>query len=244
MIIVILMVAAFVIALEFLFPAWELKKVDGWYRRVFLINSVQIIVAITAGLTWDRWLSEYSLFNLSPAYPVWIAAFVAYFANTFVTYWWHRWRHHNHTLWLLFHQLHHSPSRIETLTSFYKHPFEMIINSIIGATVAYAILGISVEAGGLYIFFAACGEIFYHSNLRTPHLLGYFFQRPEMHRIHHKRGHHYNNFSDFPVWDILFGTFKNPVYPRSEQGFSNNREKYFFSMLVNKDVNPNKNKID
>jgi hypothetical protein len=28
--------------------------------------------------------------------------------------------------WLIFHQLHHSPSRIEAVTSFYKHPIEIL----------------------------------------------------------------------------------------------------------------------
>ena len=27
--------------------------------------------------------------------------------------------------------------------------------------------------------------LFYHTNVRTPRLMGYVFQRPEMHRIHH-----------------------------------------------------------
>ena len=30
-------------------------------------------------------------------------------------------------LWLAFHQVHHSPSRIETITSFYKHPTEIVV---------------------------------------------------------------------------------------------------------------------
>jgi hypothetical protein len=39
------------------------------------------------------------------------------------------------------HQVHHSASRIEILTSFYKHPLEMAANSIIISVVLFAVLG-------------------------------------------------------------------------------------------------------
>jgi sterol desaturase/sphingolipid hydroxylase (fatty acid hydroxylase superfamily) len=53
-------------------------------------------------------------------------------------------------------------------------------------------------------------ELFYHWNVRTPYWLGYVFQRPESHCVHHQEGVHSFNYSDLPVWDILFGTFRNP----------------------------------
>jgi hypothetical protein len=45
---------------------------------------------------------------------------MAYFVATFVFYWWHRWRHESAVLWRGFHQIHHSPQRLEVITSFYK----------------------------------------------------------------------------------------------------------------------------
>ena len=53
-------------------------------------------------------------------------AIVGYLAITFVYYWWHRWRHESPFLWRWFHQVHHSPQRIEIITSFYKHPLEIV----------------------------------------------------------------------------------------------------------------------
>jgi sterol desaturase/sphingolipid hydroxylase (fatty acid hydroxylase superfamily) len=81
------------------------------------------------------------------------------------------------------------------------------------------------------------GEYFYHMNIKTPHWIGYFFQRPEMHRIHHERNKHFNNFSDLPIWDMLFGTFKNPKEMNDECGFKPEREKKLFEMLTFKNVN-------
>jgi sterol desaturase/sphingolipid hydroxylase (fatty acid hydroxylase superfamily) len=234
----IIFAALWVFVLEQLFPGWKLPKVSTWMLRALTLNFIQVVVALVAGVTWNQWLSAYSLFHLSPALPAVVAGFIAYFCNTFVTYWWHRYRHANDFLWRTLHQIHHSPQRIEMFTSFYKHPLEMVVNSIIGSAVAYTILGIDVEAGAYYILFAAMGEIFYHSNLRTPHWLGFLFQRPEMHRVHHKAGHHWNNFSDFPIWDMLFGSYANPKAPEWVQGFEDGKEQRLVDMLLFRDVHP------
>ena len=45
---------------------------------------------------------------------------------------------------------------------------------------------------------------------RTPRWLGYVIQRPEAHGLHHELGEHRRNYSDFPLWDMLTGTFVNP----------------------------------
>jgi len=42
--------------------------------------------------------------------------FVGWFVGTFFFYWWHRLRHAK-GWWLVFHQIHHSASRIELVTS-------------------------------------------------------------------------------------------------------------------------------
>ncbi|HDR3070787.1 TPA: sterol desaturase family protein, partial [Pseudomonas aeruginosa] len=165
-------VALFIFMLEQLVPGWKLPKVSTWVARVIFLNIVQVSIALLAGITWNKWMMGHSLLHTSDALPPLLAGFAAYFVNTFVTYWWHRARHANDTLWRLFHQLHHAPQRIEVFTSFYKHPTEMVFNSLLGSFVAYVVMGISIEAGAYYIMFAALGEMFYHSNLRTPHVLG------------------------------------------------------------------------
>ena len=229
-------VALFIFMLEQLVPGWKLPKVSTWVARVIFLNIVQVSIALLAGITWNKWMMGHSLLHTSDALPPLLAGFAAYFVNTFVTYWWHRARHANDTLWRLFHQLHHAPQRIEVFTSFYKHPTEMVFNSLLGSFVAYVVMGISIEAGAYYIMFAALGEMFYHSNLRTPHVLGYLFQRPEMHRIHHQRDRHECNYSDFPIWDMLFGTYENPRRIDEPQGFAGDKEQQFVDMLLFRDV--------
>ena len=222
--------------LERAIPGWTLPAVRTWPVRVVLINAVQLGVVVVAGVTWERWLSSSSLFHLSAHYGPVLGGCLAYFAATFVFYWWHRWRHEVNLLWRLLHQIHHSPQRIEVITSFYKHPGEMIVNSLIGSVLVYAVLGLSVEAGAIYTACTAIGEFIYHTNVKTPRWMGYFFQRPKMHRILHQHGRRRNNYGDIVWWDMLFGTYENPATFTATSGFDDSREQRVCDMLLYRDV--------
>src|SRR5258706_179148 len=161
----------------------------------------------------------------------------AFFIATFVFYWWPPIRHESRFLWRVFHQIHHSPQRIEVITAFYKHPAEMVANSVIGALLVYALLGLSVQAGAVYTACTALAELLYHTNVRTAQWIGYFFKRPEMHRIHQQYRRHKNNYGDIVCWDILFGTYENPEEVDCKCGFNDPREQRLRDMLLCKDVN-------
>jgi sterol desaturase/sphingolipid hydroxylase (fatty acid hydroxylase superfamily) len=225
------------ILLERIFPDRVLAKVNGWWLRVVVINIMQFGIVVLGLYTWDVWFKTHQPY-LIDGYPDFVLGFIGYLAITFIFYWWHRIRHDSYSLWVLFHQLHHSASRLETITSFYKHPLEIVINSLLMGSISYMLLGLNIEAVAWTVVYSSFGEYFYHMNIKTPHWMGYFFQRPEMHKIHHKEGIHYNNFSDLPLWDMLFGTYENP---REEQviscGFSGSREKEFIKILRFKNVN-------
>jgi sterol desaturase/sphingolipid hydroxylase (fatty acid hydroxylase superfamily) len=222
--------------LERTVPGWRLPSIRTWPVRVLLINAVQIAVVLLAGVTWEHWASAYSLFHLSRHVTPAVGGLVAYFIATFVFYWWHRLRHEKDFLWLAFHQIHHSPQRLEVITSFYKHPGEMIVNSIIGSLLVYSLLGLSPQAGAVYTFCTAIGEFFYHTNVKTPHWIGYFFQRPEMHRLHHQHNRHKNNYGDITWWDMLFNTFENPREWHGKCGFDEDKEQKLGAMLAYHDV--------
>ena len=225
---------------ERLVPGWPLPKVKSWPFRVLLINAIQLGVVLLAGVSWERWLASASVLDLSAHLSPFVGALLAYFVATFVFYWWHRWRHEVDVLWLGFHQIHHSPRRLEVITSFYKHPGEMIVNSIIGSLLVYTLLGLSLEGAAIYTFFTAIGEFFYHTNIRTPRWVGCFFQRPEMHRIHHQFNRHRNNYGDIVWWDMLFGTYENPETWSRSCGFTPEREERLRAMLLYRDVHAGK----
>lgn len=107
----------------------------------------------------------------------------------------------------------------------------MFVNSVLVALINYTLFGLSIDAAAGVFLFTACGEYFYHMNLRTPHWIGYFIQRPEMHCIHHERNVHNYNYSDLPLWDMLFGTYKNPKLFHGKCGFALDKEEKLVSML-------------
>src|SRR5262245_64177905 len=60
------LVSAFVFcfALERAFAGWTLPRVRTWPLRVILVNVVQLGVVLLAGISWERWLSYWSVFIL------------------------------------------------------------------------------------------------------------------------------------------------------------------------------------
>jgi hypothetical protein len=74
------------------------------------------------------------------------------------------------------------------------------------------------------------------TNIRTPQWLGYFVQRPESHSVHHARGIHQYNYSDLPLFDIIFGTFRNPKEFAAESGFHGVSSAQIGQMLLFRDV--------
>ncbi len=160
---------------------------------------------------------------------------VGYLAITFVYYWWHRWRHEVPLLWRWFHQVHHSPQRIEVITSFYKHPFEIFFNGLLSSAILYFVVGVSSEGAALAILATGIAELFYHWNVATPYWLGFLVQRPESHCVHHQEGLHSYNFADLPLWDWAFGTLRNPRQWNETCGFGEG-EHNLREMLLGRDI--------
>ena len=222
------------LVLERLFPGRELPKAKGWYLRALLVNLVQLGITLATARLWIR-LFDVSVFRLRSWNAPLAEGFVGWFIGTFFFYWWHVVRHKN-GFWLVFHQVHHSPSRIEIATSFYKHPLEILSDALLSALVLYPLLGCSMMGAFWYNFFAATGEYFYHANIRTPWWLRYFIQTPELHSIHHQFDVHTYNFSDIPLWDRLFGTYEDTDEFAVRCGFPTGAEEKLGEMLLFEDV--------
>lgn len=213
--------AMFVI--EKFLPGRAFPKRPYWLARASLFNLVQAGSVFLASIAWDPLLADFKIVDLSHL-PLAYASVLGYISITFVFYWWHRARHECAFLWRFLHQIHHSPARLEVLTSFYKHPFEIVLNSILFSFLLISLLGLSPEAISISILLTGIAELFYHWNIKTPYWLGFIIQRPESHCVHHQRGYHTNNYSDLPLWDMLFGTFENPKTQVSDCGFSERKE--------------------
>jgi sterol desaturase/sphingolipid hydroxylase (fatty acid hydroxylase superfamily) len=234
----VVLAAAFVMILwESVSPGRSWPKVAGWWVRALALNAAQLAVVLVAPHLWDGWMLRHRPWSAAML-GVPGGAVVGYVVITFVYYWWHRWRHEVGVLWRWLHQVHHSPQRIEVITSFYKHPLELIANGLLSSAIVYLLVGLDVAPAAHAVLLTGLAELFYHWNVRTPRWIGFLAQRPESHCIHHEWGVHAANYADLPVWDMLFGTFENPRAWDARCGFGEAGERRLGEMLRGIEVTP------
>ena len=230
------LIASILLFIEHRYPAHHNVVSKQWYIRAIVINALQLLVFIVFNSLWSKHVDAWSLFSLNNVMAAPANAFLDYFIFTFVVYWWHRLRHHSATIWRIFHQLHHSPQRIQTLTAYYIHPLDMIANLLISNSIVFLLLGLDLETAAWYTLFTGTAGFLIHANIRLPRQVGYIFQTPEMHRLHHKSNHHAHNYSDIVCWDMLFGTYCNPSKNVNACGFDKHYEHKVIPMLLGKNI--------
>ena len=232
---VVLALGLVMMLVERLKPGRAFPTVATWWTRAIALNAVQVGMVFLAGYTWNGWMVRHRPWS-ADRLGLYGGALVGYVVITFIYYWWHRWRHQVGFLWRWFHQVHHSPQRIEIITSFYKHPFELLANGLLSSAITYWLVGLDASTATLAVTLTGIAELFYHWNVRTPYWVGYLVQRPESHLIHHQEGLHAFNYADLPLWDMVFGTYWNPRRWDARCGFAG-RELRLGEMLVGRDVN-------
>ncbi len=224
-----------VFTVEVIAPASGNNCDKRWRIYAGAISAIQFAVAITAGFIFRDLFQHHAILPFPNDMPTPLAALLTFLLASFIAYWWHRATHNSDTLWRIFHQLHHSPERVEALTAFYVHPFDGLAAVLLNSIVAYGVFGATPEVAALAIMLAAVYNIYIHSDTKSPHWLGAIIQRPEMHRVHHKADHHADNYG-LPIWDIIFGTFTNPQSDAIRCGFAADKQKQIKDMLLFRDV--------
>ena len=220
--------------LERVFPARKLPAVRYWTLKglVFFVLTMALSAVIPA-LT-VRVFGAHSLLGLS-ALPIWAGALLMLLVSELIGYFLHRAFHNVSFLWRFVHQLHHSAERLDVLGAAFVSPNEVLVGGVLNTLVAMA-LGVSPDAaaiaGGVLVF----ASIFQHANLKTPRIVGYLLQRPEAHSIHHARGVHAYNYGNITLFDILFGTFRNPKEFSPVQGFWDGASSKIGAMLLGRAV--------
>jgi len=231
---VLLGIYAVFVVWEALAPGRLLPHVPGWRLRGFSVFVVYFYLSSYLPLLTDRYLAEAQLMDLHEL--GWAGGLVALVVYDGLMYFWHRAMHRSEVLWRIFHQFHHSAERVDTAGAFYFHPADMVGWTLLGSIAGVLLLGLTPAATTVFLVAGMLMGVFQHSNIRTPRWLGYVIQRPESHTVHHGRGLHYYNFSDLPLFDILFGTFRNPVDYSMDTGFYHGASARVAEMLVFKDV--------
>ena len=220
---------------EAIFPARELPKVPYWKLKGLASFAVFFYLSSYMPLITDPYLEPYKLFDLTSIGTVG-GALVGVLLYEFGVYVWHRAMHSNNILWRTFHQMHHSAERLDTYGAFFFSPLDMAGFTFLGSICFALLIGITPQSITAILLITTFFSIFQHANIRTPHWMGYIIQRPESHAIHHARGVHKQNYSDIPLFDILFGTFYNPRSYETETGFYKGASAKIWKMLTFQDV--------
>lgn len=212
------------------FPEVRLWKIKG-----IAFTVLYFAVATFAPLMWDGLLGQYQLVDGS-VLPFWAQVPVGFLVLELLIYAWHRTMHNVQPLWRWFHQMHHSAERVDIWGAFYFHPFDMIGWALVGSLALVLGIGLTAEAAIMVAVLATFCSMFQHANIRTPRWLGYIVTRPESHSVHHQRGVHAFNYGDIPLFDILFGTFRNPREFEAEAGFFDGSSRLIGPMLIGKAI--------
>ncbi len=207
-----------------------------WRGRAAIVTAVTFYGSIYVARFWGGVFEGKSLLNGAALGTVG-GTIVGLLAYELVHYGYHRLAHEWDPLWRFTHQMHHSAESVDAFGAFYIHPIDNAVFTTIGSLILFPVLGLNLEAGLLANVFLTFNAVFQHANIRTPRWLGYFIQRPESHRVHHGRGIHRYNYSDLPLWDMLFGTFKNPADEGAKAaGFYDFASTRIWDMLAFRDV--------
>ena len=145
------------------------------------------------------------------ALPLWLQAVLFLVLADFMMYWLHR-MFHGSGFWK-YHAIHHSSEDVDWISAARFHPVNLLLGTI-GIDVVLLLAGISPNVmlwlGPFNILLSA----FVHANLNwTLGPFRYVLATPVFHRWHHTsraEGGDTNFAGTFPVWDLLFGTFRMP----------------------------------
>jgi sterol desaturase/sphingolipid hydroxylase (fatty acid hydroxylase superfamily) len=228
--------------------AWRSRnyeKTRFWRLRSALVTAGIFFFTGYVAVFWSDVFAGLHLFDASVLGPIG-GAVVGVLVYEFFHYWYHRAAHRWNWLWRAGHQMHHSAESLDAFGANYLHPFDAAMFTTIKSLVLFPLLGLSPEAGVIAVLFLTFNAMFQHANLKTPHWLGYLIQRPESHAIHHGRGIHRDNYADLPLWDMVFGTFRNPKTAENRPvGFYRGASSRIPEMLIGRDVSePPQEQVD
>ena len=144
--------------------------------------------------------------------PLWTQAILFLVASDFMLYWLHR-MYHGGAFWK-YHAVHHSSEDLDWISAARFHPVNLFLGSV-AVDVILLMAGISPNIMLWVGPFTTFHSAFVHANLNwTLGPFRYVLATPVFHRWHHtalEQGGNTNFAGTFPIWDVLFGTFRMPT---------------------------------
>ncbi len=227
--------AAFLV-LERVIPARQQPQVRFWLvKGIVFFVLVSAINGIAPALVMTA-VGDYSVLHLR-SLGTFGGALLMLLVSDLFGYWVHRGLHNSERIWRWSHQLHHSAERMDMAGAVFFHPFDVVFQQVIPSIAIAVLLGVTPLAAAIGGFAGFVLGVSPHLNVRTPAWLGYVFQRPEMHAIHHQRGVHAYNYGVLALSDLVFGTWRNPAqFPEGQFGFWDGASSRLGALLLGRDL--------
>jgi sterol desaturase/sphingolipid hydroxylase (fatty acid hydroxylase superfamily) len=210
--------------LEFLFPRRKKAGHRRWPTN-FAMTATNVVALgfvpfsfIGAALFAQS--ANIGLFNRLPV-PLWVLFPATLLLRGLISTGTHWLNHRLPWLWRI-HRVHHLDTELDVTSTVRFHPLEFFVNPFIGVPVVL-LFGLPAWILAFYELLDIVITLFSHSNLRIGtglnRWLRYLIVTPDLHRIHHSswRPETDSNYGAvFPVWDVIFGTFRPEPRDRQE----------------------------
>ena len=145
--------------------------------------------------------------------PLAAAVAVTLLVRGFISFFTHLLMHKVPLFWRI-HRVHHLDTELDVTTTVRFHPLEFVVQTLPGVPIVL-LFGLTPWVLVLYETLDVIVTLWTHSNVRLPRgidcVVRYFVVTPDLHRIHHSawQPETDSNFGAvFPVWDVVFGTFR------------------------------------
>jgi sterol desaturase/sphingolipid hydroxylase (fatty acid hydroxylase superfamily) len=213
-------VLAIVAGAEIALPRRRLtvSKLRRWVSNlgIVFLNSLFVrllLPATAAGFAAVAASRGWGAFNYLDV-PTWVAVVASVVILDFAIYLQHVMFHAVPALWRL-HRMHHADLDFDVTTGARFHPIEILLSMLIKFAVI-AVIGAPAAAVIIFEVLLNATAMFNHGNFRLPagldRVLRLFVVTPDMHRVHHSIEDHETNSNfgfNLPLWDRLFGTYKD-----------------------------------
>jgi sterol desaturase/sphingolipid hydroxylase (fatty acid hydroxylase superfamily) len=191
------------------FEHWRNPGPSDWRINLqsWVINTG---IALLFAHYWPHWRGG-SLID-AETLPFWLALPLFFLVRDFLEWLYHVAQHRIPALWAI-HSLHHSDPEMTALTTNRHFWGDQLVKSL---TIWSAMSMLMRGTDALVYTYAAVSLYNYFVHARVEVNFGRFswlLNSPAYHRLHHSRlPEHYdtNLAALFPVWDVLFGTYRRP----------------------------------
>jgi sterol desaturase/sphingolipid hydroxylase (fatty acid hydroxylase superfamily) len=179
-----------------------------------LLNFITLSVLPVSLIAASMWTQEQG-WGLLHFVQLPLAALIAVnlLVRAFISFFTHFLMHKVPLLWRV-HRVHHLDTQLDVTTTVRFHPLEFLVQTVPGVPIVVA-FGLTPWVLVFYELLDVVMTLWTHSNLKLPvaidRVLRYVVVTPDLHRVHHSawQPETDSNFGAvFPLWDIVFRTFR------------------------------------